>query len=46
MHGEPIDYLRRHTEDRLDKQKLKGHPTILMGDFNAHWDGEGSHIMT
>ena len=42
MHGEPIDYLRRHTEDRLDKQKVKGHPAILMGDFNAHWDGQGA----
>ena len=42
MHGEPIDYLRRHTEDRLDKQKLKGHPAILMCDFNSHWDGKGA----
>ena len=42
MHGEPIDFLRHYIEVRLDKQKSKGHPMILLGDFNAHWDGAGA----
>ena len=40
MQGEPIDFPRHYIEVRLDKQKSKGHPMILMSDFNAHWDGE------
>ena len=42
MHGDPIDYIRNTLEERLDKQKSKGHPSILMGDINAHWDGVGA----
>ena len=42
MQGEPIDYIRGAIEEKLDKNKEKGIPTILMGDFNAHWDGEGA----
>ena len=39
MQGDPIDYIRGAIEEKLDKNKEKGIPTILMGDFNAHWDG-------
>ena len=42
MHGEPIDFFRRYIEVRLDKQKSKGNPMILMGDLNEHWDGAGA----
>ena len=40
--GNPIDYIRSAIEDKLDKNKEKDIPTILMGDFNAHWNGEGA----
>ena len=39
---DPITYLRECTETRFDKHMQKGHPAILMGDFNAHWDGRGA----
>ena len=41
MQGDPIDYIRGAIEEKLDKNKEKEIPTILMGDFNAHWDGKG-----
>ena len=37
-----ITYLRRCMEMRFDKHMEKGFPAILMGDFNAHWDGVGA----
>ena len=42
MQGNPIDYIRGAIEEKLDKNKEKEIPTILMGDFNAHWNGEGA----
>ena len=42
MEGSPIEYIRGAIEEKLDKHKAKGIPTILMGDFNAHWDGSGA----
>ena len=46
MNGKPIDYLRRHTEDRLDKQKLKGHPAILLATLTLTGMKKGPHIAT
>ena len=42
MQGDPIDYIRGAIEEKLDKNKETQIPTILMGDFNAHWDGKGA----
>ena len=38
----PIKYMRKCMEIRFDKHMQKGFPAILMGDFNAHWDGVGA----